>query len=354
MKSWLRNLMVLYLLVLVGIWGAIVLDTGQSWWGSLFVFSPRWLLAAPWLLLFPLTLCLHFRVGLIYVLHLAILLFGILDFRWPEAAQLPSGLEHAPTLRLLTCNLGEGQIRVDQLAGLVREHYINVVVLQECAHEVSTPLFDQLGWEYQQHANLAIGTSQPCGPLQLLCRRGTEAYGAPVAVGIDIVLRSGLTAIRAEEELSSGVPELVRVISVHFPTFRPAFEKAEKFDISGGEDFKALADLYRGFASQAFEEANTDQIPTVLAGDFNVPVDSPFYRDYWQSFQNALSLRGRGLCYTKFTRFHGVRIDHVLADERWWIERAEVGPSLGGDHRPVIVNLRLKTTPVTAMEKKFP
>jgi vancomycin resistance protein VanJ len=354
MKTLLRNLMVLYLLVLAVTWGALVLDTGQTWWVSLFVFSPRWLLAVPWLLLFPLTLWLHVRIGLFYVLHLAILLLAILDFRWALAAQQPAGLAHAPTLRLLTCNLGEGQIDVERLKGLVGEHFVDVLVLQECTHEVSTPLFEQLGWQYQQHANLAIGTSLPCGPLQLLSRRGAEAYGAPVAVGADIILRSGLTAVRAEDALASDEPAVIRVISVHLPTFRPAFEKAEQFDISGGEDFKALAELYRGYAAHALDEATKGQVATVLAGDFNVPVDSPFYRDYWQSFQNALSLRGRGLCYTKFTRFHGVRIDHVLADKQWWVQRAEVGPSLGGDHRPVMVELRLKTMPKISTVTRVP
>jgi endonuclease/exonuclease/phosphatase (EEP) superfamily protein YafD len=35
-----------------------------------------------------------------------------------------------------------------------------------------------------------------------------------------------------------------------------------------------------------------------------------------------------------------VRIDHVLAGPGWEVLRAFVGPGLGGDHRPVVADLR--------------
>jgi vancomycin resistance protein VanJ len=44
------------------------------------------------------------------------------------------------------------------------------------------------------------------------------------------------------------------------------------------------------------------------------------------------------------TRHNGwirVRIDHVLASRGWHVRRAVVGPELGSDHRPLIVDLTL-------------
>jgi endonuclease/exonuclease/phosphatase (EEP) superfamily protein YafD len=36
-----------------------------------------------------------------------------------------------------------------------------------------------------------------------------------------------------------------------------------------------------------------------------------------------------------------LRIDHVLVTPDLCVERVEVGPSIGSDHRPVIARLRL-------------
>jgi len=92
-------------------------------------------------------------------------------------------------------------------------------------------------------------------------------------------------------------------------------------------------------ASQLAGEA---QFPVIIAGDFNMPVDSTIYRRFWSGWQNAFSTAGFGYGYTKFTDRWGVRIDHVLASRGWQIRTAGVGPDLGGDHRPVLVELRLQ------------
>ncbi len=342
MKSLIGYLCFLYLLLLLAVWGSMHFDPGKSWWVSLFLFSPRWVLGLPWLLLFPITLVVRFRLAILYVVHLAILVFPIFDFQLP-VAQSNTRADAAGRLRLITCNLGEGPIRVERLAGLVRKFQADILVLQECSSTVSQPLFEQLGWSFHQEANLVIASPHPMSSFQLLSRRGADAYYAPVAVSVEITLRPGLPAVESDEPSAAHRPLVARVASVHLPTFRPAFEMAEDFDISGEAEFAVLAERYRSYAADTLSAVKESELPTVVAGDFNVPVDSPFYREYWSSFQNALSLHGFGLCYTKYTRFHGVRIDHVLADQSWKILSAEVGPGLGGDHRPVMVELQMMT-----------
>ncbi len=164
---------------------------------------------------------------------------------------------------------------------------------------------------------------------------------APVAVAAELTLRPGLPEVIGSSSEATQLPLVARIGCVHLPTFRPAFEKAQHFDASGAEDFTALAEQYRGYAQDTLSAIEQSELPIVVAGDFNVPADSRFYQNYWSSFQNALSLAGFGLCYTKYTRLHGVRIDHVLADHHWKVHSAQVGPGLGGDHRPVLVELRL-------------
>jgi endonuclease/exonuclease/phosphatase (EEP) superfamily protein YafD len=77
----------------------------------------------------------------------------------------------------------------------------------------------------------------------------------------------------------------------------------------------------------------------VIAGDFNMPTDSDIYQLYWSSYTNAFSAAGLGFGYTKFTRWHGIRIDHILAGPGWRCRRSWVGPDVGSDHRPVLAEL---------------
>jgi endonuclease/exonuclease/phosphatase (EEP) superfamily protein YafD len=92
-----------------------------------------------------------------------------------------------------------------------------------------------------------------------------------------------------------------------------------------------LARCFRGFSE-----------PTIIAGDFNMPVESGLYQDYWSEYQNAFSQTGVGLGHTKHTRVdifrYGSRIDHILCDGRWIPAQCWVGPDLGSDHLPVIAD----------------
>ena len=58
----------------------------------------------------------------------------------------------------------------------------------------------------------------------------------------------------------------------------------------------------RGFESQTIRGWIPDSnLPTIVAGDFNMPVESWFYRRDWSHYQNAFSGAGCGLGHTKFT-----------------------------------------------------
>jgi vancomycin resistance protein VanJ len=71
-------------------------------------------------------------------------------------------------------------------------------------------------------------------------------------------------------------------------------------------------------------------------------VESAFYKERWRGYGNAFSDCGLGYGYTKYEKRYGIRIDHVLYDRAWRCLTAQVDPGLGGDHRPVIADLRLR------------
>jgi len=80
--------------------------------------------------------------------------------------------------------------------------------------------------------------------------------------------------------------------------------------------------------------------PVLVAGDFNLMVESPIFWTNWSQFTDAFSAVGFGLGHT-FIGSHqfSVRIDHVLAGPGWRPRHCRVGPDVGAEHRPLIVDL---------------
>ena len=99
--------------------------------------------------------------------------------------------------------------------------------------------------------------------------------------------------------------------------------------LAAGRDSRLGPRTRRAFAS----------VWAIVAGDFNLPLESAIYRRDWATLQNAFSAAGFGLGHTKRSRWFGIRIDHVLAGSKSRIERCWIGPDVGSDHRPLVAEL---------------
>lgn len=367
MKVILRILGGLYLAALVLAWWFMRGDTGSSWPVTLFLFSPRWALALPLLVLWPITVWILPRFSFIYIVHAVLLVFPIMGATTGMRSETKDN--SVPVLRILTCNVGGGDVNTPKLIAMLKFHRIDVVLLQECPNKISGPVFEELGWNHRQAANMAVGSPYDLSEIRVLTRQPKARYNAIAGVacdvrwspkvetlttgsfGVDAVGIGGEETIGEEaigtESESAAKTKWVQVVGVHFPTFRPAFENARRFDGKAEETFLRLSKQYNGIVNQALQasqrHAAESEMPTLVAGDFNVPVDSDFYRRHWGDRQNALSLAGSGFNHTKFTRVHGIRIDHVVVDSDWRVLSAEVGQNLGGDHCPVIAELQCKS-----------
>ncbi len=343
MKFLLSALLALYLFVLVLVWVCLYVDDGSSFLTALFLFSPRWALAFPLLILVPWTLAVRFKLAFLYALHGAILLFPILGFELPSwvPKQSADGLQ----LRLITCNLGEGPVDISRLVALVKENNTDLLLLQECSQSESATIFQELGWNFRRSENLVVGSSWAVNELESLREPANSRYFTVTTLAVEqdsSNVPSALDPTVHSDGNADNPSHQIQVACVHFPTFRPAFERARSFDASASRVFADLQNQYRDIVQSAWDKLHASNLPTIVAGDFNVPIQSACYRDHWREFQNCLSQCGWGFCFTKYTRLHGVRIDHVLADNHWVCRSARVGPNLGGDHRPVMVELQLR------------
>ena len=88
--------------------------------------------------------------------------------------------------------------------------------------------------------------------------------------------------------------------------------------------------------------ARATDLPLVLLGDLNVTADSPAFRGLLAQAGLRDAMHGQGWHPTWLAGFWplALRIDHVLVSSGLCVDRAEVGPPVGSDHRPVLARLR--------------
>jgi endonuclease/exonuclease/phosphatase family metal-dependent hydrolase len=139
----------------------------------------------------------------------------------------------------------------------------------------------------------------------------------------------------------------IRFCNVHLPSPRrglePLLDRWTVVRPSESPRLEAITD-FRHEQSRIVSNVVTRQYAAdVVAGDFNMPVDSYIYRRYWSGLRNAFSMVGWGYGYTKRSEIrglcYGLRIDHVLTGTNWRPVRCWVEDSIGSDHLPVVTDL---------------
>ena len=302
------------------------------WPATLLAFGPRWIWGAPLVVLVPAALAAgdrRRRLLAALAVAAAIWVGPILDLRLPVARLGRLGLTR--DLRVMTYNIGGGEMDPEALRAQVRELGPDLFAVQERS------------FPFAGKGIPAMPYSGSCGSEQCLWSRfpitSTDARDPA-----DLLARHGSGSIALYQVRSPRGP--LRVLNVHLATVREGVASVMQ------RAFRGVPALEENTRERALESeiarayADRGSGSLLVMGDFNLPVESAIYRRSWGSLPNALSETGFGLVSTKHTRWHGVRIDHVLAGPGWQVLRAWVGPGLGGDHRPVLADLHWAgTTP---------
>lgn len=218
-------------------------------------------------------------------------------------------------VRVLALNLGVGYAHAGQVAELARARDVDLVAVQELTPEAAAGL-DRAGFS----------TDYPHRVLQ----------PAPGAAGGGIYSRwplrdGGNLAAEflqpvADVEVPSSIP--IRFISVH-----PMAPTTPTRTSQWASEFKSLP------------EAFSDDLPQVLAGDFNATLDHANLRHLIDSgYRDAAEVTGDGLITTWPSRIElklPVTLDHVLAEQGISFGQYDVEKIDGTDHRAVVVELLL-------------
>jgi vancomycin resistance protein VanJ len=311
-----------YLALLIGI-AVLLWRAGDLWWpATLLTFGPRWITIAPlpFLALAALFLRRHALIPLAIAGTIAI--GPIMGFRvsW-QSLSSDAAASDKDVIRVMTCNNGSGGSR-RALVKCIRTTKPDLIILQESRALLEIPPELGEGWQSATVGSVLIYSRFPIVHSETLesdrFRNGNRPAG------------------RCDIETPKGV---VHVVGVHLETPREGLQRVIHIGWKGARRMETITRVRRTESELSSQMAADCPGPTIVAGDFNMPVDSAIYQQYWSGWQNAFSTAGLGFGDTKNAGYFRMRIDHVLVSRDWRVRNAWVGPNLGGDHRPVIADI---------------
>jgi vancomycin resistance protein VanJ len=132
---------------------------------------------------------------------------------------------------------------------------------------------------------------------------------------------------------------VVDLFNIHLASPRGGLQKVMWQSRIGPRRVAENSELRRTQSRTLSHEVAGVSSSVLIVGDFNLPVESAIYRDYWGKYEDAFSRAGWGIGNTFFGKWESVRIDHVLSGAQWRCRRSWVGPDVGSPHRPVIAEL---------------
>jgi vancomycin resistance protein VanJ len=318
-----------YLAGVVAVTVCIRLLADRWWVATALLFAPRWVWAVPLGVLVPAAAVVRDRklLGALGV-SAFLVVFPVMGFQVPSLRAMLTDKSHRD-LRVMTYNVGGGEIDPRALAPLLDLLEPDVALFQECGEllDGARSTLEQRGW----HVDAAYGSCIASRfPIKTIDRRDPR----------DIWQMNGSGVIVRYELDAPGIPGL-NVQNMHLETVRDGLVSVMRLAPWRGawalDANIRQRDLESGLGKAWTERATG---PLVITGDFNMPYESRIYQRHWSSFTNAFGESGLGFGDSKETNWHGIRIDHVLVGPGWECLDAFVGPHLGGDHRPMITDLR--------------
>lgn len=299
---------------------------GDLWWPTtMLLYGPRWV----WAL--PLPILAMAAMGLRPVLLPCLAAMGLVvlvpvmgyQVRW--GGEEP-GLEGG-RLVVLSLNTHGPGARIADLRRLIEREKPDLVALQEWSGDESEAFEGGMGWHVRRQRELVVGSRHPIRAAEVIDLRQT---------GHDAIV------MRCEIELPGGP---VAFGNIHLDTPRDGIDAVRYGGLGGVPRMKAkLAHRWEA-AGEANRFLRETGLPLVIAGDFNLTTDSRIFREYWSDLFDAFAWSGRGFGWTRLTRWHGARIDHVLSSQPWRPKQCRVGMDVGSDHLPVVVVLSNEAFP---------
>jgi len=315
----------IYLLGL-GVASALLWTLADQWWpATALSFAPLWTMATPLILLLPLALLWHRWSFVTLAVAGAVLAWPVmgLQIAWHGT----SDNDHAPFLRVMTCNMHRKQLSAAEFQALLDALRPDVVAMQDWTSVDQPKLFPSSIWNTRRDGELFLACRFPIIQTQWITLAEPPPVNFNVRLGAAVCYR-----------LLTPLGE-VSLINLHLSSPHAALQALERFDPASPEqlDYNSRCRELESATIEQFTEKLDD--PVLIVGDFNTPTESILYRRYWDHLTNAFSAVGFGFGTTHISTASSVRIDHILYSTGWRARACWIGPAVGSPHRPLVADM---------------
>ncbi|MEP6833393.1 MAG: endonuclease/exonuclease/phosphatase family protein [Gemmatimonas sp.] len=327
---------------------------------AIIAYGPRFVALWPLVLLVPVALLFLRRALWLLAITALIIVFPIMGYvvNVESLGSKPPRVPAPGTFRMLTFNVESGNALSYDLAIMLKEEAPDVFTFQECDDKLAGVIKELQGWYSERYGSLCTGSrwkieSTDVMPREEFARISKLGFG-----GAALVLRTFIQSPHGP----------LVVVNLHLETARRGLEgllgsqgivpdnnpfNKDVNDLSRAvEDDQGTTDNAGRFRKNAtIRDAESDRAsrwavsgvgdaPVLIAGDFNLPVESTIFQQYWGKFVDAFETRGNGLGWTKREgRWLRIRIDHILSPKGGLEpQNVVVGPDYRSDHLPLIAD----------------
>lgn len=324
----------LYAITALG-WWLLIRYAADRWWpATVLLYAPRWPLFVPLLVLLPWAWRRRRRLAWLPLLTGLFVLFPVLNFNVPWhrlTGTPPRGFK----LRVLTCNLHRIELDASRLDEYLKSAHADIIAFQDYSNWDEMPSLNDGGWHVYQIGNqLFVASRYPIRrvhDLNLERIKGEDDSEFPRRFGIsacfDIDTPAGPIRLINQHLVS---PHMAIVLLAEEPAHGVRFLKQSSVR---RRNESALITAWMARHGGRF----------IVVGDFNMPPESPIFRDYWAEYPDAFTTAGWGYGFTHLTPLSELRIDHVLTTGGITCTGVRIGPSCGTPHRPLVADLVIPT-----------
>ncbi|WP_432454423.1 endonuclease/exonuclease/phosphatase family protein [Agarivorans sp. QJM3NY_29] len=300
------SLLLATLIMTLGYWPETTFSISLSY---LLLFSPRW-----WLIILSL-LPLFVLKQLSKWQYLSWALCAVVFFQFQDI-QLHWPSERRGEMSILTLNSGGGA-NAAEIHNLVEQYQPDVVFMQESNLALLEKVFDA---RWYRHCDSLCTASRT--PLEHQGSISRSTFGG-----------WGNFAVFYQTTIND---QVVHLANIHLETPRSTITSLLHRNV----DKNAFADLHfaRNMETSLVGSWAKQHRDFIIAGDFNMTVQEKLYQKYLSTYQNAIDTAGSGINYSKYTTWHGTRIDHILASDEFSIQSAKALAAVGGDHHPILAS----------------
>ena len=299
----------------------------ERWWlSTALVYLPRlpWLVGS--LILLGLTLLFRQRAAGVAIIGVLIAAGPLMGFRWSQAVPVSASSDRN-AVRIVTCNVQAFRPDFPTQINEIAAANPSVVVFQEAFqdHPRRQTFFRE--WQEVRIEEYYVASRHP---LKLVGQVISPTFDRLAGIAVQVDDPAG-KYLMVNIHLSTARYGLMNLLPGSL--IRGGISKLESHVLEREAEALAVRDWI---------ESLGDELPIVLAGDFNMPVDSHIFHDSFGDYTNAFETAGWGYgytapCQTKSWPRHcpWARVDHILCDARWSVRSCLVGTENGSDHRLV-------------------